>query len=110
MIQSFNQSWEIPEIFAELLGESSKFVYACKKIAIYIECRRGDNVMVVSYSEDPVGKSSFSMPTLTTNGGYHEKQVLECLKYHLMQFLFLKNQVKLKILIAKFLVKLSLIL
>lgn len=34
MIQSFNQTWEIPEMCAELLGESSKFVYACKKIAI----------------------------------------------------------------------------
>lgn len=35
--------------------------------------------LVVSYSEDPVGKSSFSMPSPTTNGGYHEKQVLESL-------------------------------
>lgn len=34
--------------------------------------------LVVSYSEDPVGKSSFSMPT-SVNGSYHEKQVLECL-------------------------------
>lgn len=35
--------------------------------------------LVVSYSEDPVGKSSFSMPTSAMNGSYHEKQVLECL-------------------------------
>lgn len=27
--------------------------------------------------KDPVGKSLFSMPTPTMNGGYHEKQVLE---------------------------------
>lgn len=67
-------------MFAELLDESSKFVYACKKLAIQIECRRGDNVIeVVSYSEDAVGKSCFFMPTPTVNGGYHKKQVLQCL-------------------------------
>lgn len=35
--------------------------------------------LAVSYSDDPVGKSSSSMPAPTVNGGYQEKQVLECL-------------------------------
>jgi len=35
--------------------------------------------LVVCYREDPVGKSSFSMPTPTMNGSYHEKQILEYL-------------------------------
>lgn len=64
-------------MFAELLGESSKFVMLVRKLQFRLSVGGAAmSCLVVSSSEDPVGKSSFSVPHHTVNGCFHKKQIL----------------------------------